>query len=235
MQCTWRHGVHHHFNDLRTHGRRQTERDDPYRHTFVRQCVVVKEKVNGNSRLAAYLVAESLNTPTISELRQYLSRSLPEHMVPAVLVVLDKKPLDHNGKVDQSCLQFIRKRVKPPGGRAAHANHLECKLETIWEEVFGIEPIGLCDSIFDLGGHSLMVFRIAARIERAIGERLPDYRVRGADDRMARQTVDPRRCASLGCDCISLNNVNVENLSMEYLASNRNLGDQFQQEPSRDF
>ncbi|QOY92809.1 non-ribosomal peptide synthase/polyketide synthase [Massilia sp. UMI-21] len=138
-------------------------------HPSVAQAVVVAlDEAGGGRRLAGYVVG----TVDGGELRAHLLRSLPEYMVPAVLVQLDALPLSPNGKVD-------RKALPAPQAQAAGDAHvaprtpLEETLAAIWSEVLEVGQIGIHDNFFELGGHSLMAARVVARIRDSLAVELP--------------------------------------------------------------
>jgi amino acid adenylation domain-containing protein/FkbH-like protein len=145
------------------------------RHGGVRECAVkVRGSEAGQNRLVAYFVAESKRAPKISQLRTFLAEQLPDYMVPSAFVRLEALPLTPNGKVDRRALP------EPDHGRpplekkyASPRDSVELELTRIWEDVLGLEPIGIEDQFFDLGGHSLLAVRVAARIEKAFGRKLP--------------------------------------------------------------
>ena len=145
------------------------------RHGGVRECAVKAcGSGAGQNRLVAYFVAESKRAPGASQLRTFLADQLPEYMLPSAFVRLEALPLTPNGKVDRRALP------EPDHGRpplekkyAAPRDAVELELTRIWEEVLGIESIGIEDRFFDLGGHSLLAVRVAARIEKAFGRKLP--------------------------------------------------------------
>jgi amino acid adenylation domain-containing protein len=114
--------------------------------------------------LAAYYVVQGAE-PSVDELRRYLRSKLPDYMVPAHLEKLDAMPLSPNGKVDR------RRLPRPRGGRsgagAAYVqprNDLESRICAIWMEVLKVETVGVDDNFFDLGGHSLLLARVHAKV-----------------------------------------------------------------------
>ncbi len=130
----------------------------------------------GDPRLVAYLVpAEVGAPPSAAELRALCERRLPDYMVPAAFVFLERLPLSPNGKVDRRALPA------PEAGRADRAapfaaprTPLEEILAGVWEEVLGVERVGVDDDFFaDLGGHSLLATQVLARTREILGLDLP--------------------------------------------------------------
>ena len=128
----------------------------------------------GEVRLVAYLVNDSTTLPTVTALRGRLSVRLPEYMIPSFFVEVEALPRAPNGKVD-------RKALPAPGGRRPELDAAyeeartpaEEQLVWIWEEVLGVQPVGIGDDFFDLGGDSLLAVRLFERIEKRMGRRLP--------------------------------------------------------------
>ncbi|HEX8276287.1 MAG TPA: amino acid adenylation domain-containing protein, partial [Longimicrobiaceae bacterium] len=143
------------------------------RHPAVREAVaVVREDTPGDRRIVAYVTPAGGAPPEAAELREHVAAHLPEYMVPSAVVALETLPLSPNGKTDR--------RALPAPDRAAGADTyvaprdtLELALARIWEEVLGVERVGVRDGFFALGGHSLLAVRLMARVEQATGARLP--------------------------------------------------------------
>ncbi|HYO15771.1 MAG TPA: amino acid adenylation domain-containing protein [Thermoanaerobaculia bacterium] len=136
--------------------------------------VVARGAGTGFAFLAAYVVPSAGPTPaapTDAELRDHLRATLPEHMVPAFFVRLESLPLSPNGKVDRRALPEPQVPARSGGSRAA--TQVEELLAGIWAEVLGLDEAAPDDSFFDLGGHSLLVGQIAARVAEALGMDLP--------------------------------------------------------------
>lgn len=136
-------------------------------HPAVQQAVVVlRESSSGEKYLAAYLVGQSERTASPVELRNFLRTRLPDFMLPSAFVFMTALPLTSNGKVDRRALPEPG-TVGPASDRPVSevATAFERVLMQIWIDVLGVEQIGLQDNFFDLGGHSLLVFRIMNRIE----------------------------------------------------------------------
>jgi amino acid adenylation domain-containing protein len=144
-------------------------------HESVEEAIVVAlSDAHGETYLAAYVVARVGHTPASSELRAFLKGKLPEYMLPSVYLVLDKLPLSPHGKVD-------RRALPEPGGRGrelelpliAPRNAVEEALAEIFEEILGIELVGIDDNFFALGGHSLLATMVVSRVRTAFKAELP--------------------------------------------------------------
>jgi amino acid adenylation domain-containing protein len=136
--------------------------------------VILREDRSGDKRLVAYYVPTTEIVLNHSELRSHLRSRLPDHMVPAAFVVLDKLPLTSNGKIDRRGLPA------PDDSRPDLETHyvaprtpIEQQLASIWAEMLGIEEIGIHDNFFALGGHSLLATRVIARIPSVLKVELP--------------------------------------------------------------
>ncbi|MET8626274.1 amino acid adenylation domain-containing protein [Kitasatospora sp. NPDC004669] len=129
--------------------------------------VVVREDRPGDPRLVAYVVPATGADPTPAALRRALAAVLPEHMVPAV-VVLDALPVTPNGKLDRRALPAPGHRAGGRTGRTAH----EEVLAGLFAAVLGLPEVGVDDDFFDLGGHSLLAMRLVTQVRGALGVEL---------------------------------------------------------------
>jgi amino acid adenylation domain-containing protein len=139
------------------------------KHPVIREAVVVaKDKDSTTRELAAYFI--STEELSIADLRNFLSRSLPEYMLPTWFVRLEKLPLTPNGKTDKKALPDPRQTgLKPDTEHVSPRNELEQKLAGIWQEILQMPGIGIYDNFFDLGGHSLKATRIVSKIHKDMG------------------------------------------------------------------
>ncbi|MEL7406243.1 MAG: amino acid adenylation domain-containing protein [Cyanobacteria bacterium J06558_2] len=140
----------------------------------IRETVVLaREDTPDDKRLVAYVVPQQ-EQPDSSDLRSFLKKRLPNYMVPSVFVFLDTMPLTPSGKVDRRTLpQPDNTRQESSSTFVAPQDQLESRLIKIWEKVLGIEPIGIRDNFFDLGGNSLQAVTLFAQIEKQFGKNLP--------------------------------------------------------------
>ena len=133
--------------------------------------VVVRHDRPGDGTLAAYVVPVAGVRPDPAALRAAAAAGLPGYMVPAAIVVLDRLPLNANGKLDRRALPAPDYTKAP--GRTAPATARERALCAVFAQVLGLDQVGAEDSFFDLGGHSLLATRLVSRIRAVLGAELP--------------------------------------------------------------
>ena len=135
--------------------------------------VVAREFKPGDTRLFAYVVPEHGIQPSPADLRIFLKERLPDHMVPAGFVILPELPLTPNGKVDRSALPEPTQHSEAQRQFTEPGTDVELMLAAIWQDVLGVERIGMQDNFFDLGGHSLSAMQIAFRIRQVFNIDFP--------------------------------------------------------------
>ena len=129
--------------------------------------VIARESNSGEKQLLAYVVPSLNATIDPAVLRHGLARVLPDYMVPAAVMELDKLPLTVNGKLDA-------KALPNPGSQASKSYRAprttqEETLCSLFNEVLGQEHVGIDDNFFEIGGHSLLAIRLVSRIRAALG------------------------------------------------------------------
>ncbi len=139
-------------------------------HESVRQAVVVaREEGPGGKRLVAYYAGG--DGVGADELRAHLAATLPEHMVPAAYVRLERLPLTPNGKLDREALPAAEARgasfYQSPEGP------VETALAEIWCDLLRTKHIGRYDNFFELGGNSLTAMQVVSRLRDCFGLELP--------------------------------------------------------------
>jgi amino acid adenylation domain-containing protein len=142
-------------------------------HEFVKDAVVLDhEDASGNKYLCAYVVL-SADVETAG-LRAYLSKSLPEYMVPSTFIVMKILPRTLSGKVDRRSLPTPGKtRDMIKGPFVAARTPIEEVLAGIWSDVLGIDRVGIHDNFFELGGHSLLATQVISRVRAAFQVDVP--------------------------------------------------------------
>ena len=155
-------------------------------HLYIKEAVVLsKERENGDRYLCAYVVihinkdcrrgetGRDKKSIDMLEFRDYLSRRLPDYMVPSYFMQIDRIPLTPNGKIDRRALPepelFVDKEYTAPG------NEMEKTLVDTWSEVLSIKKnlISIDSDFFELGGHSLKVTMVISKIHKALDIEVP--------------------------------------------------------------
>ncbi|MEP0752181.1 amino acid adenylation domain-containing protein [Trichocoleus sp. Lan] len=131
-------------------------------HPSVRQSIVLLREDVGQ-RLVAYIVSNSAFIND-NDLRSFLKEKLPEYMMPSAFVILKALPLTPNGKIDRLALP-APETIKPVADTfVAPRNSVEEVLAGIWVPLLKLEKVGIYDNFFDLGGHSLLIPQLLAKV-----------------------------------------------------------------------
>src|SRR5262249_25853815 len=139
-------------------------------HFAVRDAVVVaREDTLGDKRLVAYLVPHQNHEASLSDVRRFLHDKLPKYMIPSAFVLLDTLPLLPNGKVNRPALPAPNTtRPELESRYVAPRTEVERTITSVWQEVLGLEEVGVHDNFFDLGGHSLLMARLHSRLREVL-------------------------------------------------------------------
>jgi amino acid adenylation domain-containing protein len=153
-------------------------------HGAVKQvCVVPHTDESGSKRLVAYYVAATDSGTTAADLRKFLAEKLPAFMVPALFVPLANLPLTPNGKIDRAALPAPGAASAVPGNGAESpassvpgetaASEMEQNLIALWKRILRVDPIGLDDNFFDIGGDSLLLVAVHSNLQKTLHIEIP--------------------------------------------------------------
>ncbi|REK29490.1 MAG: amino acid adenylation domain-containing protein [Planctomycetota bacterium] len=138
----------------------------------IADAVVVQQNGDtGGNQLAAFLIADGGYTILPPDtLRNQLDDRLPAYMLPAAFVTLDDFPRTPTGKIDRQTLSRlagdavqVESDFRPP------RTDTERQLAEIWQEILGVERVGVDESFFELGGHSLLALTLLTRVSKTFG------------------------------------------------------------------
>ncbi|GGW53275.1 hypothetical protein GCM10010503_33080 [Streptomyces lucensis JCM 4490] len=143
-------------------------------HPDIADCAVaVRRTATGVEQLAAYLIPGAPGRePDAAGLRTHLAHRLPPYMLPQSFTAIGEIPLTPNGKVDRDALPDPRPAGPAPAARE-HATKEQTLVAEVWEQCLGYEGgFGPDDNFFDVGGNSLAVTAVAARLSERLGRRV---------------------------------------------------------------
>ncbi len=119
---------------------------------------------HGKNRLIAYIVSEGMFDK--EQILAYLKLHVPDYMIPAQMISLDKLPLTSNGKVNKKALPKPGEDSAKTTSYVAASNELESDLVNIWKDLLSRDKIGINDNFFELGGDSIIAIQLVSRIKR---------------------------------------------------------------------
>lgn len=140
-------------------------------HPHVGQAVVTVKKRGSENQLVAYVTPANSVPSDKGAILKFLEDRLPPYMVPSSLMILESLPKTANGKLDRANLP--EPGLVSPVESSPPANDIEAKLVSLWEELLGVQGIGIDQDFFEIGGHSLLAVRMLYGVERTFGRRLP--------------------------------------------------------------
>lgn len=139
------------------------------RHPIVKDAVaLVKNKADDIKYICAYVTISG--SVCVDDLRAYLMDKLPNFMVPAYFIILEKIPLTANGKKDKKALLAIHEtnNVLPIRVGLEPKDELQERLVQIWIDLLKIDYITIDDNFFEIGGDSLLAVKLVARIHKIL-------------------------------------------------------------------
>lgn len=131
---------------------------------------------DADARLAAYVVCRADGEPDAAALRRFLRDRLPDAMIPAIFIAVERLPMTVNGKLDRAALPPPASATRLADGASAGeppATATERLVAALWREVLGIAAVTRSDSFFDLGGHSLLATQVISRVRSTMNRGVP--------------------------------------------------------------
>ncbi|MCW5313963.1 amino acid adenylation domain-containing protein [Nostoc sp. KVJ3] len=137
------------------------------RHPGIEKAIVLPMQIDNLTQLSAY--CQTGKDIEVSEIREFLCKSLPVYMIPTSFIFIKQFPLTRHGKIDLRSLAEIKStnQLTQVDYTAPH-NNLESKLVNIWEKILTKHPIGVFDNFFEIGGHSLLLSRVVTHVHKEL-------------------------------------------------------------------
>ncbi|MBU3198524.1 amino acid adenylation domain-containing protein [Clostridium estertheticum] len=125
--------------------------------------ITLKNQEDGEKTLCAYIVSDE--NITVEELREYLLEKIPEYMIPSCFIKVENIHLTSNGKIDLKALDRDGKKIEIGVEYVIPMSDVEKELAKTWQEVLGVDKIGLNDNFFALGGDSIKAVQVKAHLK----------------------------------------------------------------------
>jgi amino acid adenylation domain-containing protein len=144
------------------------------RHPAVKASLIVaREDGCREKRLVAYLVMNDEQSTSAADLRAFVGKELPQHMVPVEFVVMERFPVTHNGKIDRAALPAPRpENILRDEAFAEAQTPVEQRLATMLSSLLGVAQVSVRDNFFMLGGHSLLGTQLISQIRNTFNVEL---------------------------------------------------------------
>ncbi|MDQ1355258.1 MAG: hypothetical protein QG657_5568 [Acidobacteriota bacterium] len=139
----------------------------------IREAIVIskEEDEHRDNYLHAFIVSES--EISVSELREYLSKYLPDYMVPSYFSKIEKMPITPSGKIDRKSFHSFNAFLQPGAEFAEPADEIEEKIADIWKAILKLDKVGIYDNFFALGGNSLQIVALNNRLKKIFQKDIP--------------------------------------------------------------
>ena len=145
-------------------------------HPLVKQCIITLYEKKSDKYLCAYYTlkkSESSKEKLKDEFISFLSKLLPDYMIPSFFIKLDKLPLNTSGKIDRKLLPMPDSNTILSGEYIAPRTEEEKRISEIWCEVLGLEKVGMKDNFFSVGGNSINAVKLATQMEKVFLRQIP--------------------------------------------------------------
>jgi acyl carrier protein len=141
-------------------------------HEEIKEAVIlVKEDEDRAKFLCAYVVSDT--EMTVSQLRGYLAKRLPDYMCPAEFIRIKEMPLTLNGKIDRKTLESYDVKLSTGKDYAPPKNKIEKIIASIWQEVLHTDRVSIHDNFFDLGGDSIKILKVMGKTRSVFKRDIP--------------------------------------------------------------
>ncbi len=141
----------------------------------LKDAIVIPEKSEGRV-IALHAFVTVTNDVQPSEIREFLSKSIPDYMIPASITILDIMPLKTNGKIDTNILLQLKDVTSEKKDCIAPQNDIQALLVQIWKDVLNKECIGITDQFFHMGGDSIKAIQISYALQKeGFGMSMSDF------------------------------------------------------------
>jgi amino acid adenylation domain-containing protein len=144
------------------------------RHESVRDAAVVVRNVEGEPvRLIAFVVFSGRDVPTTSDVRRFLRRWLPDHMIPGLVLEVEQLARLPSGKIDRAALRALADATLRRGGPSRELRTpVEKTVASVWKRLLKLAEVGPRDNFYELGGDSLLAVEAVLALEDAVGRRI---------------------------------------------------------------
>jgi acyl carrier protein len=144
------------------------------RHASVRDAAVVTRHRQGEPpRLIAFVVFTGRDVPTTTDVRRFLRRWLPDHMIPGLVLEIEELPRLASGKIDRAALRALADAALRPAGPSRELRTpVERTVASVWKRLLNVAEIGPQDNFYELGGDSLLAVEAVLALEEALGRRI---------------------------------------------------------------
>ncbi|WJI87535.1 MULTISPECIES: hybrid non-ribosomal peptide synthetase/type I polyketide synthase [unclassified Mesorhizobium] len=132
-------------------------------------CFTPADRLNENANLIAYVVRRLDSSEDTHELQAFLRAALPGYMIPSQFVFLPQLPTNRSGKIDRRALPEPSKNTSTSKAATLPTHGLQTEVADIWKDILKVDSVGVDDNFFDVGGHSLAIVQVQARIHDRLG------------------------------------------------------------------
>lgn len=157
--------------------------DNFSKYSYVQDVAIIPKKINDETILAAYYTTVDDKIVSPSEIKEFLSKTLPSYMIPKYMIALDKMPISPTGKIDRKVLSSYEiAKVDDYTEYVAPENEIQEIIANSWMKALNLDKVSIHDDFFEIGGHSLKIMSILVLLK-------PHYPKLGINDFFTYKTV----------------------------------------------